>query len=147
MKRSIPVILLKIIITVMLAFLIIFSAACSQTVATVNEIQVSQDEVDEYVSFILSQDPEGGADLTDEERRELEINIIDSLLVVKLLEQYAEANNISASQEEIDMQMDAIIASYESESEFDNDLKEQNVDRGFLEKELKSQILRSKIFQ
>jgi len=115
-------------------------------VATVNDIPVKQDEVDLYMSFILSQDPDAASSITDEGRSELEINIIDSLLVVKLLEQYAEANNIMISQEEIDMQMDTIIASYESESAFEADLKERNVDRGFLEKELKSQILRNKIF-
>jgi len=129
-----------------LAFILLFTVACSQTVATVNDIPVKQDEVDLYMSFILSQDPDAASSITDEGRSELEINIIDSLLVVKLLEQYAEANNIMISQEEIDMQMDTIIASYESESAFEADLKERNVDRGFLEKELKSQILRNKIF-
>ena len=42
--------------------------------------------------------------------------------------------------------MDAIIASYPSESEFETDLKTKNIDRGFLEYELKSQILRTKIY-
>ena len=72
----------KIIITVVFTLSLVFIVACSRTVATVSEIEVTQAEVDEYVNFILSQDPEGGAYLTDEEIRELEINIIDSLLVV-----------------------------------------------------------------
>jgi peptidyl-prolyl cis-trans isomerase C len=121
-------------------------AACSTAVASVNGIKVTQVEVDEYINFILSQDPEGGEYLTDEDLRELEINIIDSLLVVKLLEQYAGENNITASQEEIDLQMDSIITSYESESAFEADLKEKSVNKSFLENELKNQILRNKIY-
>jgi parvulin-like peptidyl-prolyl isomerase len=124
----------------------IFMAACSQAVASINGIEVTQEEVDEYVNFILSQDPEGGQYLTEEDMKELEINIIDSLLVVKLLEQYAENNNITATQEEIDLQMGSIISSYESESAFEADLKEKGVKRSFLEKELKNQILRNKIY-
>lgn len=145
MKRILPGIVLKIII-IALAISMIFAAGCSKTVATVNDISVRRDEVDAYVNFLLIQDPEASANLTDEERKDLEINIIDSLLVVKLLEQYAGDNNIVASQEEIDMQIDTIIASYVSESEFENDLKSKNVDRKFLEYEIQNQILRNKIY-
>jgi len=124
----------------------IFMAACSTAVASINGIEVTQEEVDEYINFILSQDPESGQYLTDEDMNELEINIIDSLLVVKLLEQYAGENNITAPQEEIDLQMDSIISSYGSESAFEADLKEKDVNRSFLENELKNQILRNKIY-
>lgn len=146
MKRLITGNAFRIIILIILVFSLMFTAACSRAVATINDIPVRQNEVDEYINFIISQDPEAGAELTDEELKELEINIIDSLLVVKLLEQYAETNGISASSEEIDIQMDAIIASYDSESAFENDLKEKNVSRSFLENEIKSQILRNKIY-
>jgi len=124
----------------------IFISGCSAAVAKVNGVAIKQDEVDAYISFILVQDPEGTADLSEEEMADLEVNIIDSLLVVKLLEQYAEENGITATQVEIDEQMDAIIASYPSESDFDSDLKAKDIDKGFLEYELKSQILRTKIY-
>ena len=111
-------ILIKIIIVSVLALSMIFMAACSTAVASINGIEVTQEEVDEYINFILSQDPESGQYLTDEDMNELEINIIDSLLVVKLLEQYAGENNITAPQEEIDLQMDSIISSYGDEETF-----------------------------
>ena len=136
----------KLIIAVILVFSLLFMAACSETVATINEIPVTQAEVDEYVNFVLSQDPEGGEYLTDEEIKELEINIVDSLLVVKLLDQYAGENNITVPQEEVDLQMTSIIAQYENESAFESDLKEKGVDRKFLEGEIKNQLLRSKIY-
>jgi len=146
LKRILPTVVLKIIVIAVLAASIVFVAGCSKTVATVNGVVVKQDEVEAYVNFLLIQDPEASANLTDEERIDLEINIIDSLLVVKLLEQYAANNNIIASQEEVDMQMNAVIASYASESEFESDLKNKNVDRKFLEYELQNQILRNKIY-
>jgi parvulin-like peptidyl-prolyl isomerase len=129
-----------------LAISTVLISGCSSTVATVNGIEVKQSEVDAYINFILVQDPEGTADLSEVEMTELESNIIDSLLVVKLLEQYAEENSIVVTQGEIDEQMDAIIASYPSESDFESDLKAKNIDQGFLEYELKSQLLRTKIF-
>jgi len=129
-----------------LAISTIFISGCSAAVATVNGIAIKQNEVDAYISFILVQDPEGTANLSEDEMADLEVNIIDSLLVVKLLEQYAEENGIIASQEEIDEQMNAIIASYPSENDFESDLKTKNIDKGFLEYELKSQILRTKIY-
>jgi len=129
-----------------LALSIVFISGCSATVATVNGVAVKQSEVEAYINFIMAQDPEGTADLGEEEMADLETNIIDTLLVGKLLEQYAEENGITATQEEIDGQMDAIIVSYPSESDFESDLKEKNIKREFLEYELKSQILRTKIY-
>ena len=144
-KRLLKQVMVVCIITV-LAISTIFISGCSAAVATVNGIAIKQSEVDAYISFILVQDPEETANLSEEERADLEVNIIDSLLVVKLLEQYAEENGIAAAQGEIDEQMNAIVASYPSESDFESDLKEKDIDREFLEYELKSQILRTKIY-
>ncbi|MCD4669415.1 MAG: peptidylprolyl isomerase [Actinomycetia bacterium] len=146
MKRILPTAVLKIIVIMALAVSIIFTAGCSKTVATVNDISIKQDEVEAYLNFILAQNLEASTNLTDEERKDLEISIVDSILVVKLLEQYAADNNIAASQEEIDMQMTLIIESYESESEFESELKSKDVDRKFLEDEIRNQILRNKIY-
>lgn len=146
MKRILSTAILKIIVVAVLAVSIVFTAGCSATVATINGVAVKQDEVEAYVNFLLIQDPEASANLTNEERIDLEKNIMDSLLVVKLLEQYAANNNIVVSQEEIDMQIDGVISSYASESEFESDLKNKNVDRKFLEYELQNQILRNKIY-
>jgi parvulin-like peptidyl-prolyl isomerase len=129
-----------------LAVSTIFISGCGTTVAIVNGIAIKQSDVDSYISFVLVQDPEGTADLSEEEMAELEVNIIDSLLVVKLLEQYAEENNITVTQGEIDEQMSAIIASYPSENDFEAELKAMDIDQGFLEYELKSQLLRTKIY-
>jgi len=144
-KRLLKQVIVVCLITV-LVISTIFISGCSATVATVNGIAIKQSEVDAYISFILVQDPEGTANLSEEEMADLEVNIIDSLLVVKILEQYAAKNSITVDQGEIDEQMNAIVASYPSESDFESDLKVKDIDRGFLEYELKSQILRTKIY-
>lgn len=146
LKKRLQRLITVISIITTLALSIVFISGCSATVATVNGVAVKQSEVDAYINFILVQDPEGTADLSEEEINDLEANIIDSLLVVKLLEQYAEENSITATQEEIDEQMDAIIVSYPSESDFESDLKAKKIEREFLEYELRSQILRTKIY-
>ena len=146
MKKRLQRLITVISLITALALSIVFISGCSATVATVNGVAVKQSEVEAYINFIMVQDPEGTADLSEEEINDLEVNIIDSLLVVKLLEQYAEENGIAATQEEIDGQMNAIIASYPSEDDFESDLKEKNIKREFLEYELKSQILRTKIY-
>ncbi|MCK5567900.1 MAG: peptidylprolyl isomerase, partial [Actinomycetia bacterium] len=146
MKKRLQRLITIISLITALALSIVFISGCSATVATVNGVAVKQSEVEAYINFIMVQDPEGTTDLSEEEINDLEVNIIDSLLVVKLLEQYAEENGIAATQEEIDGQMNAIIASYPSEDDFESDLKAKKIKREFLEYELKSQILRTKIY-
>ncbi len=138
--------LIKIIVLAGLAAVIIFMAGCSETVALVNDIPVRQDEVDAYVNFLMVQSSEAGEEISEEELKEIEVNIIDSLIVLKILDGYAEKNNIITSKEELDTQMQAIIDSYENESKFEDDLKRMNIDREFLEYEIRNQILRNKIY-
>jgi foldase protein PrsA len=137
---------MKFIVLTGLAAVIILMSGCSKTVAVVNDIPIRQDEVDAYVNFLIVQSTEAGEDISEEELEEIEVNIIDSLIVVKILEEYAGKNNIAVSKEDVDTQMQAIINSYEDESEFEKDLKSMNIDREFLEYELMNQVLRSKIY-
>lgn len=128
-----------------LALSIVLMSGCSESVAIVNGVAIKQSEVDAYINFIMVQDPEGAANLSDEEIADIEVNIIDSLLVGKLIEKYAEENNIIVAQEEIDEQINTIIASYPNESDFESDLKAKNIERKFFEYLLKSNILSAKI--
>jgi parvulin-like peptidyl-prolyl isomerase len=137
---------LRILVIAGFTAVMILLAGCSEKVALVNGISVSQDEVDAYVSFLMAQNSEEGEEISEEDLEGIEVNIIDSLIVLKILDEYAEKNNIIASQEEVDAQMQAIIDSYEDESQFEDDLKRMNIDRKFLEYEIRNQILRSKIY-
>jgi len=119
---------------------------CSKTVALVDGMEIKQKEVDVYVNFIKNQDTSGELALDEEKLNILEANIIDSLIVIKLLEKYAEENNITVADEEVNEQLELIMGNYSSEEEFERDLKEKGISKKFLEDEFRNQLLRSKIY-
>ncbi|MDD3818482.1 MAG: peptidylprolyl isomerase [Actinomycetota bacterium] len=133
------------IVAILLA-VIFLSVSCSKTVASVDGIKIKQSEVDEYVDIAKSADTSGELASNEESLNNLKVNIIDSLIVTKLLEKYAEENNITVTDEEAKEQLNLIINSYPSEEDFEKILKENDIDREFLEKELRSQLLTEKIY-
>jgi len=139
LKRSI--IFLSILFIIALLF-----AGCSKTVATVDRMKISQKEVDAYVDVMKSQDETGEMYLGEEQLKELEADIIDSLIVIKLIERYAEENNITVTDEEIDESIQSIIAGYESEEEFEEALKGWGMDREFLTNEIRSRLMGNKVY-
>ncbi len=141
MKKGIIFVFILIISISILLF-----TGCSKTLARVDGIDIKQNEVDVYMNFIESQSTDGESTKSEEELKTLEVNIIDSLIVIKLLGKYAEENNITVSSQEVDDQLKMIIDSYTSEKDFEENLKNMGIDRNFLESELRSQILRRKIY-
>jgi len=137
---SLSVILLSILMTLLLI------TGCSSVVAKADGLEVTQKEVDRYINFLKNQNEGAEVPEEGEELKQLESNIIDSLIVLKLIEKYAEENNIVITEAEIDEQMDLIIETYPSEDEFDLDLKGKGIDRDFLISELKGQLLRERIY-
>lgn len=144
--RRCRTLLLKFVIVLLVLSIVIFSSGCSKTLATVDGISIRQSEVRPYLDFLKKQDPESFPQ--DEETiKALQIQIVDSLIVIRLLEKYANENNIVVSDDEVENRMKEIINSYPSRSDFDKDLKEKGISKSFLKKEIKAQILREKIFQ
>jgi len=126
-------------------FTLLFTG-CNKTLARVDGIEIKQNEVDVYMNFIMNQNEDLALTESEEDLNVLEVNIIDSLIVIKLLERYAEENNITVSSQEVTEQVESVISSYASEEDFNNDLKSQGIDRNFLEGEFESKLLRTKIF-
>ncbi len=142
MKRS----FICIIILLIFVFVFLF-AGCSKTVARVDGIEIKQKEVDTYINFYKKQSTSSELTEDEEELKTLEASIIDSLIVTKLLEKYAEENNITVSSEEVDKQIELIIGSYSSGEDFKKGLKDMDIDRKFLENYFRSLMLGSKIFE
>jgi len=141
LKRSV----ICIIMLFIFVFVFLF-AGCSKTVARVDGIEIKQKEVDTYINFYKKQSTSSELTGDEEELKTLEVNIVDSLIVTKLLEKYAEENNITVSSEEVDKQIKLIIDSYSSEEDFKKGLKDMGIDRKFLENYFRSLMLGSKIF-
>ncbi|MBM3701520.1 MAG: hypothetical protein FJW63_00780 [Actinobacteria bacterium] len=141
MKRSV----ICIIMLLIFVFVFLF-AGCSKTIARVDGIEIKQKEVDTYINFYKKQSTDGELTQNEEELKTLEANIIDSLIVTRLLEKYAEENNITVSSEEVDKQMGVIIGTYPSEEDFEKGLKDMGIDKKFLVNYFRSLMLSSKIF-
>lgn len=109
-------------------------------------IEIKQKEVDAYMNSIKSQDTSGEITSDEEELNALEADIIDSLIIIKLLEKYAEENNITVTDEEVNEQVKLLMDTYSSEKDFEKYLKEKGIDKRFLEGVLRSQLLSSKIY-
>ena len=109
-------------------------------------IEIKQKEVDAYMNSIKSQDTSGEITSDEEKLNALEADIIDSLIIIKLLEKYAEENNITVTDEEVNEQVKLLMDTYPSEKDFEKYLKEKGIDKRFLEGVLRSQLLSSKIY-
>jgi parvulin-like peptidyl-prolyl isomerase len=134
-------------ILAVLAVIIFLFSGCSKTVARADGIEVKQKEVDVYIDFIMGQSSTEETALDEEQLSEMQASIIDSLIVIKLLEKYAEENGIAVTGDEVEEQIKSIIDSYPSEEDFKKELEENGIDRQFLEGELRNQLIRTKIFE
>ncbi|MDD3777298.1 MAG: peptidylprolyl isomerase [Actinomycetota bacterium] len=125
---------------------IIALTGCTQAAAVVNGEKIDSKEIDTYFNFFKTQDTQGLLDQDQQAVDDMQTNILDSLIVVKLLQQYAQQEGIAVSDEDAEKQLQEIIATYPSEQEFDQALETMTIDRGFLTRELKNQLLRAAIF-
>lgn len=118
----------------------------SKTLAKVNGTSIKQDSVDKYVEFLKNQDSTSVPEENTAEFKTLQANILDSLIVLVVLENHADKNNFKATQEEIDNAYQTIVDSYPSESDFEAALTSKNISKVFLMDQLKNEVLREKIF-
>ncbi len=145
-KRNIILITVSIAILLLIFVLVYFFGFYSKTVARVDGIKVKQKEVDVYMDFLKSQDTSGELPTDEEGLKTLEANIIDSLIVIKLLEKYAGENDITVTDQEVDERMELIEGTYSSEGDFEENLEASGISKEFLEDYLRNQLLSSKIY-
>ena len=145
LKRNI-IITSAVVAVLVISALVYFFVFYNKTVAAADGIKVNQKEVDIYMNFLKTQDSSGELPTDEEGLKSLEANIIDSLIVMKLLENYAGENDIEVASEEIDEQMQTASANYSSEEDFENDLKSMGISKKFLEDYLRSQLFSNKIY-
>jgi parvulin-like peptidyl-prolyl isomerase len=118
----------------------------TRTLARAGDTRVSTAELNEYMQFLKNQNPESVPPEGDEQYTVLQQNILDSIIVLKVLKSYSEKNNITVNNEDIEAEYVKIIANYPSEEDFNNDLKAKKINRSFLDEQLKNQIIRDRVF-
>ncbi len=145
LKRNV-IIISAVVAVLVISALVYFFVFYNKTVAAADGIEVKQKEVDVYMNFLKAQDTDGELPTDEEGLKSLEANIIDSLIVMKLLENYAEENDITVTSEEIDEQVKAAMGNYSSEEDFETALKSMGINRKFLEDYFRSQLSSNKIY-
>lgn len=115
----------------------------TKTYAKFDSGKVTQKEMDTYLK---NQDPASIPEKTDPQYTVLQQNLLDYIIIMKILESYAEKNNINVTDKEVADEISALIKNYESEAAFEKDLKDKNLSRSFLDEQVKSQLLRDKVF-
>ena len=107
--------------------------------------KVTQKELTKYLVFLKNQDPTSVPAVTDPQYVVLQQNITDSLVVLKLLDQYGAKNGFTVTAKELSDEYDKLVKSYASEAAFEQDLIDRKIDRSFLDEQIRSQLLRDKI--
>lgn len=119
----------------------------TKTYAKFDGGKVTQKEMDSYLEFLKNQDPASIPEESDPQYTVLRQNLMDSVIVTKLIERYAGGNGIVVTDEEVTNEIDTVIKqNYESEAAFEKDLQDKKISRQFLNEQVKSQLMRDKVF-
>ena len=118
----------------------------TKTLAKFDSMKVTQKEVDTYVKFLKNQNPDSIPPEEDPQYADLEKNIMDSIIVLKVLQKYGAENGFSVTASEIDEEYSKIIANYPSQEDFEKDLDAKKINKSFLREQISDQLLRDKIF-
>jgi len=118
----------------------------TKTLAKFDGGKVTQKELDKYIVFLKNQDPASVPAVTDPQYVVLQQNIVDSVVVLKLLDRYGAKNGFTVTDQELSTEYDNLIKSYPSKADFEKDLADRKIDKPFLDEQMKSQILRDKIY-
>jgi len=136
----------SIILVVMIGMLVALTS-CTSYLAAVNGYKITQKEVDNYTASLKNTNPDIFKEENKTQLQAVESQVVDYIIVNKLLEKYASENGISVVDKEIEIELQNIKDSYGTEDEFNQYLKDNNLDEDFLKVWLKDQILGSKIYE
>jgi len=138
---------LLIVVIFIISGLLLTLSSCSSFLAEVNGYKISQKEVDSYTASLKATNPEIFEEKNKDQLIAVEKQIIDYIIVNKIIEKYGAENNINVLEKEIDIELGVIKDSYGSEADFQDYLTQNNIDEDFLRVWLKDQILGSKVFE
>jgi foldase protein PrsA len=119
---------------------------CAKAAASVNGNEIKSSEVDFYIDFIKTQNPELAGPGNEETLKMIEFQVTEALVINKLLEAYAQQNDMAVTEQEYENELSKLKAMHATEEEFLQELKANNLTMEFLSKELRMQVLRNKVF-
>ncbi len=115
---------------IVLAFSIAVTGCSSKTLATVNGVKISQEDLDKRIQKEKLYLEQQGASFSGQEGqmmlKALEKQTLDNMIEQLLIEQTAKDEGVYPSKSEIDKQVEQIIANFGSKDEFEKAMKQYN---------------------
>lgn len=118
----------------------------TKTVAKVDDSRITVKDINLYIEFLKNQDTGTIPPKDDPQYIVLQQNILDAIIVLRLLQQYANKNGLIVTTAEIDEEYSKIIVDFASEEAFEKELKDKKINKRFLREQLSDQVLRQKVF-
>lgn len=118
----------------------------TRTLAKVDDLKVTEKELMTYLDFLKNQNESSVPEKSDPQYDVLRQNLLDSIIVLKLIQKYGKNNGFVITDKDIDDELAKLKSNYKSEDEFIKELKTNKITINFLESQIKNQLLRDKIF-
>jgi parvulin-like peptidyl-prolyl isomerase len=113
--------------------------------AKVDGTRITEKEVSLYIDFLKNQGSSTVPAEDDPRYDAFKTNMIDSLIVLKIIQKYGAENDFSVTEKEINDEFSVLKENYPSEEEFEKALKDTKVSVNFLKQQIKDRILSDKI--
>lgn len=141
----------KISLTILIiALLFVFlTIGCSSPslVATVNGEDITEKDLEMNIDFMTSQDATGMLAQDEERLDAARSDILDSLIIMRLVRQHAEGLDIEVLEEEVEQMYVRIVDSFDTEAQLEEALAERGITQEFLKRELKNQVIGDKVLE
>lgn len=149
-KRNILISIISVVVIIAIAAGMVFGFYgyrfnLSKTIATVDRVAIKQSEIDTYMELLKDQNPANFPAASDPGYKTYQINILDSLIQLKLLQNYAKANGFIITKKEIDDAYQNAVKQYPTTSDFEKDLAAKKITVAFLRTEIENQLIINKV--
>ncbi len=118
----------------------------TKTLAKIDNMKVTEKELKTYLDFLEKQNSTAIPAKNDPQYTVLKQNLLDSIIVLKLIQKSGQANYYVITDKDINDEIIKLKSNYKSEEEFNNQLKDNKITLKFLSQQIKNQLLRDKIF-
>ena len=109
-------------------------------IATVNGEELTRSRLTAVETQLAASRSADLSSLTDEERQQLAQNALNTLISRTLLQQEADASDITISMEDVDAQLETIRGQFENEAAFDAALSEQELTLDTLREQIENDL-------
>ncbi len=137
---------LILMIVLLISMLVLFGCTRARVLASVNGDRILEKDLEQNIDYMIHQDAGG---MLAEDQEQLVVarsELLDTLIVIKLIRQYAEEAGIEACQQEIEARFENIIFSFDSREEFEQEMENRGISEDFLRTGVQTQIIGDMVY-